>query len=85
MKGVLVKAIACAAVTPCALVLPNPASAQIGVGTWVRQVGPATPGEITMTVEACCNGGRRQSLDPGVKCSHHLVGTVAASPAPYSP
>jgi hypothetical protein len=33
--------------------------AQIGVGNWVRQTGPTTPGDITMTVEACCNGGRR--------------------------
>ena len=33
--------------------------AQIEIGTWVRQVGADTPGVITMTVEACCNGGRR--------------------------
>ena len=32
--------------------------AQIGVGTWVRQSGSA-PGDITMEVAACCNGGRR--------------------------
>lgn len=32
--------------------------AQIGVGTWVRQAtGSMSP--MTMTVETCCNGGRR--------------------------
>ncbi|MEO8674360.1 MAG: hypothetical protein ABI569_02210 [Casimicrobiaceae bacterium] len=35
------------------------AHAQIDVGTWVRQAGPATPGNLKMTVEAYCNGGRR--------------------------
>lgn len=33
--------------------------AQIGVGTWVRQGTAAMPGSMTMTVEACCHGGRR--------------------------
>ena len=32
--------------------------AQIEVGTWVRQSTASMPG-MTMTVEACCNGGRR--------------------------
>jgi hypothetical protein len=32
--------------------------AQIEVGTWVRQATDSMPG-MTMTVEACCNGGRR--------------------------
>ena len=32
--------------------------AQIDVGTWVRQATDSMPG-MTMTVEACCNGGRR--------------------------
>ena len=32
--------------------------AQIGVGTWVRKSTASMPG-MTMTVEACCNGGRR--------------------------
>jgi hypothetical protein len=32
---------------------------QIGVGTWVRQSTTSTPGDITLTVDACCNGGRR--------------------------
>lgn len=35
------------------------AHAQIGVGTWVKQTGPGTAGQITMIVEPCCNGGRR--------------------------
>jgi hypothetical protein len=32
--------------------------AQIEVGTWVKQSTDSMPG-MTMTVEACCNGGRR--------------------------
>lgn len=32
--------------------------AQIPVGTWVRQPTASMPA-MTMTVEACCNGGRR--------------------------
>ena len=32
--------------------------AQIGVGTWVREATTSMP-SMTMTVEACCNGGRR--------------------------
>jgi len=32
--------------------------AQIEVGTWVRQGTASMPG-MMMTVEACCNGGRR--------------------------
>jgi hypothetical protein len=35
------------------------ANAQTGVGTWVRQPTPSTPGTMTMIVEPCCNGGRR--------------------------
>lgn len=32
--------------------------AQVGVGTWVRQSTASAPA-MTMTVEACCHGGRR--------------------------
>ena len=39
-------------------------SAQIEVGTWVRQPTASMPG-MTMTIESCCNGGRR--------LSYHLV------------
>ncbi|HKW12699.1 MAG TPA: hypothetical protein VJO33_20090 [Gemmatimonadaceae bacterium] len=35
------------------------AIAQTGIGTWVRQPTPSMPGTMTMTVQACCNGGRR--------------------------
>ena len=42
-----------------ALYAPGLLQAQLGVGTWVRQPSPATPVDITMMVEACCNGGRR--------------------------
>ena len=36
----------------------RPLYAQIGVGTWVR-TAPASMSGMTMTVETCCNGGRR--------------------------
>ena len=35
-----------------------PLHAQVEVGTWVRQAGPATPGVVTMTIAECCGGGR---------------------------
>lgn len=41
-----------------ALVPVTSLKAQVGVGTWVRKATPSMPA-ITMTVEACCNGGRR--------------------------
>ena len=43
---------------------PRSLPAQIEVGTWVRQATASMPG-MTMTIEACCNGGRR--------LSYHLV------------
>ena len=33
--------------------------AQIGIGTWVRRSDASAGGGLTMTVEACCHGGRR--------------------------
>jgi hypothetical protein len=45
----------------CSLFAPwfvSPIRAQIGTGTWLQQSGP-NAGNITMTVEACCNGGYR--------------------------
>jgi hypothetical protein len=36
----------------------RPAHAQLEIGTWVRQPIPGMPA-MTMTIEACCNGGRR--------------------------
>ena len=43
----------------CRARLSGALHAQIGVGTWVRQSTASMPGTVTMTVEACCNGGRR--------------------------
>ena len=51
--------IACACTAFGAIGWVTSAHAQIGVGTWIRTITPATPGDITMIVEACCNGGRR--------------------------
>jgi hypothetical protein len=46
-------------VTLCALYSSRFLHAQIGVGVWVRQPTTTAPGDMTMTVETCCNGGRR--------------------------
>jgi len=59
MTRVHLRRIAYIAAMLCALGPASPARAQVGIGTWVRTAGPQTPGKITMTVEACCNGGRR--------------------------
>ena len=59
MKRNYIGAFVCAAALLGTFGPTSPANAQIGVGTWVRQAGPAKSGNMTMTVEACCNGGRR--------------------------
>jgi hypothetical protein len=59
MAHVLVRRIASAAAIVWTLGAISPAHAQLGIGTWVRQVGPSTPGQLTMTVEGCCGSGRR--------------------------
>jgi hypothetical protein len=41
------------------IVSPNALRAQGAVGTWVKQSGRMGAGAMSMTVEACCNGGRR--------------------------
>ena len=41
--------------------LPASLQAQTGIGTWVQQSKASAPGALTMTIEACCNGGRRVS------------------------
>lgn len=41
-----------------ALGAATPLFAQVEIGTWVRQPTASNPG-MTMTVEACCSGGRR--------------------------
>ena len=62
----------------CSVVLigvPGPAGslhAQIGVGTWVKKTTDSMPGSLTMTVEACCHGGRR--------LTYHIV-MVAGKPS----
>lgn len=59
MTRVYLRTIVCAVAILWALSSASPTHAQVGIGTWVRTAGPQTPGKITMTVEACCNGGRR--------------------------
>ena len=65
MTSVFLRGIVCAAMLIGALGLEHSAHAQTGLGTWVRQAGPQVPGQITMIVEACCNGGRRLTYQLG--------------------
>ena len=50
--------LACSLALLSALAPARSLHAQIGVGTWVRKATASMPA-MTMTVEACCNGGRR--------------------------
>src|SRR5512138_3536323 len=41
-----------------AIGVASPAVAQLELGTWVRKASDQMP-EMTMTIEACCDGGRK--------------------------
>jgi hypothetical protein len=56
---ILVRALACGIAVFAATSI-KPAFAQLEIGTWVRQPIPGMP-DMTMTIEECCNGGRRLS------------------------
>ncbi len=58
MTIVTVRSLACGVALLGALGSARSLQAQIGIGTWVRKSTASMPG-MTMTVEACCNGGRR--------------------------
>ena len=58
MTSVTVKRFACGVASLWALNSAGSLRAQISIGTWVQQSASAA-GALTMTVEACCNGGRR--------------------------
>ena len=68
MTTVSAKSVACGVAVLGALGLASSLQAQTGVGEWVRQSEGATPAGLTMTIEACCNGGRR--------VTYHIVGTT---------
>jgi hypothetical protein len=59
MTSVTAKRFVCGAMTLWALDSTSSLQAQTGIGTWVQQRGASGTGALTMTVEACCNGGRR--------------------------
>jgi hypothetical protein len=50
--------------------------AQVGVGTWVRKTTDSMPA-MTMTVEACCSGGRRLTYHIDINGTETLL-TVAS-------
>jgi hypothetical protein len=58
MTIVKARTLACGIAVLGALGSARSLHAQIDVGTWVRQATDSMPA-MTMTVEACCNGGRR--------------------------
>ena len=43
----------------CAFLSAADLNAQLSVGTWVRKAAPTETGGMSMTIEMCCNGGRR--------------------------
>jgi len=59
MTTVRAKSVAWGVVILGALGLASSLEAQTGVGTWVKQSDASAPGAMTMTIEACCHGGRR--------------------------
>ncbi len=54
---ILVRALACG-LALFALTSIRPAHAQLEIGAWARQPIPGMP-TMTLTIEECCNGGRR--------------------------
>jgi hypothetical protein len=69
MTTLRAKSVACGVAILGALGLTSSLQGQTGIGTWVKQSEASTPGAMTMTIEACCNGGRR--------LIYHVVGTQA--------
>jgi hypothetical protein len=67
MTTVRAKGFACGVAILGALGLATSLHAQISIGTWVKQSEASAPGAMTMTVEACCKGGRR--------LTYHMVGS----------
>ena len=59
MTRVTAKRFVCGVVILWALDSASSLRAQIPIGTWVKQGEASAAGALTMTVEACCNGGRR--------------------------
>lgn len=59
MTSVTAKRFLCGVMILWALDSASPLRGQTGIGTWVQQRAASAGGGLTMTVEACCNGGRR--------------------------
>jgi len=59
MTTIRAKSIASGLALLGALGLASSLQAQTGVGRWVKQSEASHPAAMTMTIEACCKGGRR--------------------------
>lgn len=71
------RSLVCSVVLLGALGPATPLHAQIGVGTWARKdTGSKLP--ITMTVEACCKGGRRLIYHFDVKGTETILSVESA-------
>jgi len=68
---ILVRTLACG-IALFAVTAIRPASAQLEIGTWVRQPIPGMPA-MTMTIEVCCNGGRRLTYRVVIEKTETLV------------
>ena len=72
-----VRGLVCSVVLLGVLSPARPLHAQIGVGTWVRNaMGSVSP--MTMTVEACCNGGRRLIYHFGINGTETILSVESA-------
>jgi hypothetical protein len=72
-----IRGLVCSVVLLGVLSPARPLHAQIGVGTWVRKAtGSTLP--MTMTVEACCNGGRRLIYHFGINGTETILSVESA-------
>ena len=76
MSTVRAQVLACVVVLVCAFGFPSALRAQLGIGTWVRQGDDLKAVTMTMTVEACCHGGRKLTYHISMKNGTNSVMTV---------
>jgi hypothetical protein len=70
LRGVLT---ASAVTLTAALGAPSALSAQVEIGTWVRKGDNPAEGSMTMTVEACCGGGRKLTYNLTMKGTNMVM------------
>ena len=73
MTAIHGKTLASALALACTFLFPHALRAQIGVGTWVKKVDSGETGSMTMTVEACCRGGRKLTYHFGMNGTQSVL------------